>query len=148
MSGVAESEGALGLVVHLDANLLRELGGSSTNAELSKSEDRAVERPHYFLILDLDDDVAVATPLFSKYAPGSEPLEEKLKSGLPDKWRGEPSYFSRWQHWRIPLSAIPASSAEDQSETGSRRMYATNDKDVLARAASWICKNRACWRPL
>ena len=115
-------EVAPGLVVHIDTNVLRAAGGSSTNAEATATGDRAVVGPHYFLILHVDptSQTCVAVPLFSGHAPGNERLDDKLKSGLRSKWIGVDSYFSRWQHWRIPVSEIPAASMQDEADASTR----------------------------
>ena len=148
MASATEAEVLPGLVVHLDTDELRRLGGSSTNAETSAGQDRAVAGPHYFLIVSASADQCVAVPLFSRYAPGSERLQEQLKFGLPDKWRGEDSYFSKWQHWHIPISCVAAASGTEESSAQDRRGYAANRPEVLAAIESWQDKNRAPYRAL
>ena len=148
MAAVTEAEVVPGLVVHLDTDELRHLGGSSTNAEASNEQDRAVVGPHYFLIVEAAAGQCVAVPLFSRYAPGSELLQERLKARLPDKWRGEDSYFSRWQHWRTPISCVAAASGTEESSTQERRAYAADNPDVLATIAGWQNRNRAPYRAL
>lgn len=150
MPAVAEGEIKPGLVVHLDTSVLRSIGGSETNAETGPGGDRAVQGPHYFLIVTVDEKSreCVAVPLFSKGAPGSERLAEQLKSGLSEKWIGLPSYFSRWQHWRVPLSATPFASIDEESTPETRRQYAADAPEELERIAAWRGKNRAPFRPL
>ena len=148
MPAVTEAEVKPGLVVHLDTAELRQLGGSSTNAELSSRQDRAVTDPHYFLILETLNEHCLTVPLFSGNAPGNSRLNESLKSGLPDKWRGEKSYFSRWQHWRIPTSCVAAASSSEESSHEDRRGYAIKSPKTLAEIAGWQTKNRAPYRAL
>lgn len=148
MSVIDPSEVKRGLVVHTDTALLRAIGGSSTNAEVSGESDRAVFGPHYFVVLEVADGEALAVPLFSQRAPGSEPLTEQLKGGLPDKWIGETSYFSRWQHWRIPIAALAAASGNEESDATARRTYAVESPATLESMAGWAAKNRASWRPI
>lgn len=148
MPAVSEQEVKPGLVVHLDTNELRKIGGSSTNAEVARAEDRAVVGPHYFLVVEVNGAMATAVPLFSKYAPGSEQLHEGSKAGLADKWIGEPSYFSRWQHWQIPVAAVAAASATEESDSTTRRQYATHTPAALQAIAAWQRKNRAQFRAL
>jgi hypothetical protein len=142
MSRLSVEEVKVGLVVHLDTAALRKLGGSKTNAQITESEDRAVEGPHYFLVtkLDREDGTCLAVPLFSGSAPGSEKLDEDKKSGHPDNWLGSDSYFSHWQHWVIPLSDIPEASANEESSPDSRRSYAADPEDFEA-INKWVGKN-------
>ena len=146
MAAVTVQEVVPGLVVHLDTSQLRGIGDSQTNAEQSRGQDRAIAGPHYFLIVELAGAVAVAVPLFSKFAPGSEKLIEGHKTGLADKWLGEQSYFSRWQHWHIPIAALAASSGTDECEPGNRRRYAVGKPELLQAIASWQAKKRAPFR--
>ena len=80
MSAVKQGEVSAGLVVHLDTPVLRNLGGAETNAEVSNAHDRAVQGPHYFLVLKVDAGACIATPLFSQSAPGSDELDEAHKA--------------------------------------------------------------------
>lgn len=146
MPVVSEQEVKPGLVVHLDTDELRKIGGSLTNAEVAMTGDRAVVGPHYFLVVEVDGPMATAVPLFSKCALGSEPLHEKHKAGLADKWIGERSYFSRWQHWQIPIAAVAAASATEESDQTNRRQYAASKPAVLQTIAVWQGKNRAKFR--
>jgi hypothetical protein len=150
MSAVVSDEIRLGLVIHLDTDILRELGGCETNAEQSDIEDRAVHGPHYFLVVEVHDqlEVCTAVPLFSQSAPGSERLQEPLKAGYPDKWIGDDSYFSRWQHWRIPLRHVEAASATDEADRQNRRTYAESKPDELGRILTWQDKNRNGFGPV
>ena len=136
------------LVVHLDTTVLRQLGGCQSNAERTGAVDRAVVGPHYFLIVSVDrqSSVATAVPLFSKRAPGSDELAEQHKTGLADKWVGVPSYFSYWQHWRIPIAAMVASSDADEATPDTRRRYASATPEALEPIANWELKNRAAYR--
>ena len=148
MTAVTAAEVVGGLVVHLDTALLRSAGGSQTNAEKTASEDRAVVGPHYFLILGVDPNaqVALAVPLFSKWAPGSRQLDEGKKDGLADKWIGEDSRYSQWQHWRIPVGAIVAASAGDEATAANRRSYAASSPEELKTIGAWASKNRNAFR--
>jgi hypothetical protein len=148
VAAVTEAEVVPGLVVHLDTDELRRIGGASTNAEVSRGQDRAVVGPHYFLVVAVAGGLALAVPLFSRFAPGSELLEESLKSGLPAKWLGEDSYFSRWQHWRIPVTSVAAASDTEESSSQDRRRYAVRTPASLAAIASWQARNRAPYRAL
>lgn len=150
MGAVLHSEAVPGLVVHLDTGVLRAIGGSTTNAETGGGGDRAVVGPHYFLLLEIDGATGncIAVPLFSKWAPGSERLDETRKSGLADKWLGVDSFFSRWQHWTIPLAAITPSSHLEESDSANRRRYSANDTKELERITAWKDLNRAAFRAL
>ncbi|WP_133364624.1 hypothetical protein [Qipengyuania sediminis] len=146
MSALDSSEVRPGLVVHIDTSVLRSLHCCETNAEVKDGYDRAVVGPHYFLVIKILGDIALAVPLFSKTAPGNELLREELKSGLADKWIGEPSYFSRWQHWRIPPFALAAASAAEESGPNNRRAYATQAHEAIGSIGEWATKNRCEWR--
>jgi len=146
MSAVRRGEVSAGLVVHLDTQVLRDRGGAATNAEVSNGHDRAVHGPHYFLILQVDADTCIAAPLFSNRAPGSDVLDDARKAGLADKWVGQATYTSRWQHWRIPLASIEVASADEESESGNRRTYAKGDVAELRRILAWQAKNRCAYR--
>jgi hypothetical protein len=139
-----------GLVVRLETTVLRALGGCETNAESTPAEDRAVQGPHYFLVLEVDHVAAraLAVPLFSKPAPGSEMLDEAKKAGEPTGWIGTTSYFSRWQHWWIPVGLFAPSSRSETSPRANRRMYAASAPADLAAIARWRVKNRAPFRAL
>ncbi|WP_457653672.1 hypothetical protein [Rhodocaloribacter sp.] len=146
MSAVKRAEVSAGLVVHLDTQVLRDLRGAETNAKVCNGHDRAVQGPHYFLVLEVEADTCIATPLFSKAASGSDLLDEARKAGLADKWIGQPTYTSRWQHWRIPLASIEAASRDEESDPVNRRTYARGDAAELERILSWQAKNRCPYR--
>ena len=149
MSAIRVEDIQPGLVIHLDPSLLKAQGGSETNAQRDETGDRAVPDPRYFLVLEVDRaaGTCLAVPLYSKSAPGSQPLQETEKGGLADRWIGEESFFSRWQHWRIPLSAIPAASVGDDSEPANRRTYAATQPATLRSIADWQHRNRCSFRP-
>jgi hypothetical protein len=146
MPPVAMSDVAPGLVVHLDTTILRAYGGSFTNADPNGGLDRAVQGPHYFLVLDVASGVALAVPLFSKATPGSERLDDTAKAGLPAKWIGETSYFSRYQHWKIPVAALVAASGDEESTAATRRTYGVGRANILPAIAAWQGKNRCGYR--
>ena len=151
MAKVTESEVRPGLVVYLDTDRLRELGGSETNAEVAASGDRAVEGPHQFLILEVDrsNDRCLAVPLFSNQAPGSLPLSRDKMGGSHPRWVSASTYyFSRWQHWYIPISAVAATSDGELSDPGDRSTYAEGSEQDLRAIANWREKNRADFRVL
>ena len=148
MKRVEESEVVAGLVVHLDTTSLRTRGDVETNAEVAPTGDRAVQGPHYFLIVDVDQAAKLATamPLYSNQAPGSELLDESRKAGLASKWIGAPSNVSRFQHWRLPTSAIPGASGTKESSALDRRTYALGDAKELARLRALEAGSRAKYR--
>lgn len=146
MPQVPQSEIQPGLVVHLDTDELRRIGGSQTNAEVATTGDRAVRGPHYFLVLESTHGMRTAVPLFTRKTPGAEKLVEGKKSGLPDKWIGQDSHFNRYQHWKIPLAAVEASSGTEESDSSNRRRYAPAEPATLAEILAWQAKNRAAYR--
>ncbi len=123
MTSLAAEELVPGVVVQLDTELLRERGNSLTNAEWGPGYDRAVIGPHSFLIVFIDpsQEMLTAVPLFSKPAPGSEELDEGLKTGYQDKWAGVRLYFSRWQHWVAPVPDVVAASSLEETPVGGSR---------------------------
>ena len=147
MPALLDSEITAGLVVRLDTDLLRARGGSLTNAQVTPTEDRAVTGTHDFLVLATDtaSRMATAIPLFPRSAPGSAPLDDRLRAG-PADWLAQPVFYSRWQHWRIPLDAIVAASSDDPGAPGARRAHATGNAEVLQDLANWASRNRCAFR--
>ena len=139
-----------GLVVRLDTTLLRELGGSQTNAVIGPEGDRAVTGTHDFLVVGVDHRTreCTALPLFHKTAVGNQPLEEGLKSGPAADWIGADVYFSRWQHWRVPEESVVAASTQDPASPAARRHYAAGDGPTLDDIKVWESRNRAGYRAL
>jgi hypothetical protein len=139
-----------GVVARLDTQQLRAIGGSETNAQVTETEDRAVTDVHDFLVVAVNAAAGVCTaiPLFAKSSPGSAPLEDKKQWGNIGGWLTDPVHYSRWQHWRIPLTALAESSAEDPGAPGARRGYALGDADTLQDLANWATRNRCEFRAL
>ena len=144
---VQEDEVVAGLVVKLDTVMLRTIGGSQTNAERGAAGDRAVAGVHDFLVLGVDEKsgVCTAVPLFEKTAVGNQPLDPAKKSGGA-QWLSVNSFFSRWQHWRIPMSAVVAASVSDESVPENRPRYAADDPIALADIRTWETRNRSPYR--
>lgn len=138
-----------GLVVHADTARLRALGGSETNAQRTDTEDRAVTDSRDFLVLSVDaaSGTCVAVPLFPMSSPGSAPLETKKQWGNIGEWLTAPVHYSRWQHWRIPVAALVAASADDPGAVDGRRSYAAGDADTLQDLVNWASRNRCEFRP-
>ena len=109
-----------GLVVRLDTARLRAVGGSQTNAQRTDSEDRAVSDVHDFCVVSVDaaKGQCIAIPLFARSSPGSAPLEAKKQWGNIGGWLTETVHYSRWQHWRMPLSSVVEASADDPGTVG------------------------------
>jgi len=137
-----------GVVVRLDTQLLRSIGGSETNAQRTDTEDRAVSDVHDFLVVavNMNASTCMAVPLFPKSSPGSAPLTPPKRQGDIGTWLAEDVHYSRWQHWRIPLSAFSIASASDPGEVGARRSYALGDADTLQDLANWATRNRCAFR--
>ena len=149
MTALDVSEIRPGVVARLDSAQLRRAGGSETNAQRTPPEDRAVAGVHDFLVLAVDAAGArcTAVPLFPKSAPGSSPLDPAKRQGSAAGWAADPAYYSRWQHWRIPLDAFAAASGEDPGAPGARRTYAAGHPDTLQDIANWAAWNRCAFRP-
>src|SRR6059058_5857376 len=107
MTQIGEAEIVPGLVARIHTQQLRSIGGSETNAQRTDTEDRAVADVHDFLVVAVDaaKGVCTALPLFTRSSPGSAPLEPKKQWGNIDGWLTTTMHYSRWQHWRIPLTA-------------------------------------------
>lgn len=138
-----------GLVSRVDTRQLRAIGGSETNAQQTETEDRAVSDEHDFLVVAVDAEhgICTALPLFGRSSPGSAPLEAKKQWGNIDGWLTTTVHYSRWQHWRIPVSALVEASAGDPGSVGARRSYAAGDADTLQDLANWATRNRCVFRP-
>jgi hypothetical protein len=148
MTQLDVSEIVPGVVARLDTRQLRSIGGSETNAQLSDTEDRAVTDVHDFLVVAVNAAAGTCTviPLFPKSSPGSAPLDPKKQWGNIDGWLTDPVHYSRWQHWRIPLPAFAAASAEDPGGTDARRSYSAGDADTLQDLTNWATRNRCAFR--
>jgi hypothetical protein len=148
MPPLDRSEISPGIVARLDTAVLRASGGSLTNAQLSAGEDRAVAGVVDFLVVAVDAaaSTALALPLYPRSAPGSAPLDPARKSG-PAEWLAEPVFYSRWQHWRIPLDAFAAASAGEPSGASARRTYSSWHAETLLELANWASRNRNEFRP-
>ncbi|MDB4913324.1 MAG: hypothetical protein JWM95_968 [Gemmatimonadetes bacterium] len=148
MSRFDVSELVPGIVVRLDTRRLRALGGSETNAQRTDTEDRAVTETHDFLIVarDAKSDVCLAVPLFARSSPGSAPLVATKRAGDVGSWLTEDVHYSRWQHWRMPASAMVDASDSDPGDEGNRRSFALGDADILQDLANWATRNRCAFR--
>jgi hypothetical protein len=141
-----------GLVLHLDTALLRARGGCQTNAVLGPEGDRSVVGTHDFLIVSVDPVAGrcIAVPLFTKTAVGNQPLEHEKKSGCVTQWIGADSFFSRWQHWRMPIASVVAAAVADPALNpvlpADRRRYAATDRSALDDIKNWEGRNRAAYR--
>jgi hypothetical protein len=137
-----------GVVTRLDTQLLRSTGGSETNAQITDTEDRAVTDERDFLIVavNMTAGVCTAVPLFPKSSPGSAPLTSDKRQGDVAGWLTDDVHYSRWQHWRIPLSTLSIASNDDPGDVGNRRSYALGDADTLQDLANWATRNRCAFR--
>ena len=149
MSQIDVSEIVPGLVARIDTQQLRTIGGSETNAQQTEGENRAVTDTRDFLVVAVDTQgsACTAVPLFDRPSPGSATLEPKKQWGNIEGWLTETVHYSRWQHWRMPLSALAAASPEDPGTPGARRSYAAGDADTLQDLANWATRNRCAFRP-
>ena len=150
MPAIPKKDLVPGMVVHIETDEVRRLGGAFTTARIVNGVDRAVTGPHYFLLLrhDAETDLWMAAPLFSNWSSGSVTLDEGLKSGLRDKWIGHPSNYSAWQMWRIPPASIEAASTADESSPTDRRLYADGQPQVLDAIARDREDQRDPYRPV
>ena len=137
-----------GVVTCLDTQLLRSTGGSETNAQITDTEDRAVTDERDFLVVavNMTASVCTAVPLFTKSSPGSAPLAADKRQGDVGSWLAADVHFSRWQHWRIPLSALSIASHNDPGDVDNRRSFALGDADTLQDLANWATRNRCAFR--
>ncbi len=145
---ITQDEITAGLVVRVDTTVLRARGDCQTNAVLGPTGDRAVVGAHDFLVVGVDalTGVCTAVPLFSKTAVGNTPLVDGRKSGRAENWIGTNSYFSHWQHWRIPIASLMAAWEPDETSPDNRRRYATGDTSALDDIRVWESRNRSAYR--
>ena len=149
MTALTTSEIVPGVVARIDTQQLRTLGGAETNAQITDAEDRAVADARDFLVVAVDAAKGTCTclPLFGRSSPGSAPLVVEKRSGDVGSWMSDVVHYSRWQHWRVPLAAFSAASAEEPSDADARRGYAVGDADTLQDLANWATRNRCAFRP-
>ena len=147
MPALGRDEVVPGLVVRLDTARLRAGGGSRTNAQSTPDEDRAVTDVHDFLVLLVDARASQVTaiPLFPRSAPGSAPLDDRLRTG-PVEWLAQPVYYSRWQHWQIPVDALVDAALVEPESPDARRTHASGNMDALQDLANWASRNRCTFR--
>ena len=134
-------------ILRVDTDRLRAIGGSMTNAQRTTESDRAVTGTHDFLIVAVDAATRMCTalPLYPRSAPGSAQLDAALLEGESDFTRA-PLFYSRWQHWRIPMDALSSASEADDSGRASCS-YAAEQPEVLRDLANWASRNRCAFRP-
>lgn len=133
-----------GLVCHLNPKILREDPRTETNAQmLDNIYDHSVDEVHFFVLLKhFDTRRWLCVPLFSKTDDVRKPLTEGLKGGFSDKWQGVDSFYSPWQQWLIPVSAMIDASLDEESPLGVRRSYARNTRSILRGITTFIIDNR------
>jgi hypothetical protein len=150
LTALTRAEIVPGVVVQLDTDAIRATRRAKSNAELVDGVDRAVRGEHSFLVLRIapGTDTVVLAPVFSRIAPGSEVLDEGLKSGFSDRWLGVTLYLNRWQHWEVRAPDVVTFSAVEDTPDGNRRMYAADVPAELDRILALRKKNRAPWRSL
>lgn len=152
MTNFTEAELFAGMVVHLSPDSLKTQPGVQTNVDVGREVTDKSGRnkdDHYFLLLEKDNDGQwLCMPLFSRTAPGSEALSEALKGGEPINWIGQPSYVSRFQHWKASGTAIVNSQKNDTSSPGNRRTYAVGNPSELGRLSAFKLNNRNQFRPV
>ncbi|MEP6729769.1 MAG: hypothetical protein ABJE10_03980 [bacterium] len=148
MTHLALPEIVPGVVARIDTQLLRSTGGSETNAATTDTEDRAVTDERDFLVVAVNSNAGTCTaiPLFPKSSPGSAPLDPSQRQGDVGSWLIDDVHYSRWQHWRVPISAFSIASTNDPGDVGARRSYALGDADTLQDLANWATRNRCAFR--
>jgi hypothetical protein len=130
MVAVSIEEISAGMIVHLSPEILKALGG----CEVKCPKGTEVQSDHYFLITEIAaDNKLLATPLYSENGGIRDRvlLKETCKTGKPDQWIGQDSYYFKWQFWRIPATSVSAASVKDNSEPNNRRGY-QDYKPVMA----------------
>ena len=90
--------------------------------------------------------MSTAVPLFPKTAVGNQPLVSAKKSGGDDGWISADTFFSHWQHWRMPVASVVAASEHDSATALTRRRYGAQDRTALDEIRGWEKRNRAPYR--
>ena len=148
MSAVDADELVPGLTVRLDQHEFTKYGKHLVKARPGIEEVLEEDRFHSFLLLKFDalHGMWLCTPLFSKWAPGSEQLGD-YKSGDFPGWRA-PSFISPYQQWMLPVAAIVGASSGEMTDKGGRSFYAVHELTELTRLAEMRKRNDAAWRVL
>jgi hypothetical protein len=148
MSAISESEIKSGLVTFLDDTILKRSKKCRCSAWLTPDKDHAIERPHYFLVLELvDNEIGwLLVPLSHNDGANRGILNEDLKTGFVDQWSENPSFYFQRQFWQIPAEVIMQASYRDHSPIGERRYYALAAPSEIAAIISWSVANRNPFR--
>lgn len=147
MGSIEPNEIKPGLVAHLQPDELIKIGGSFVKCPPGTE----VKEKHFFLIVQVDAERSecIAFPLYSQQQGIRDriALDDAEKSGKPEHWIGRPSFYFKWQFWRIPLASVSAASFDEDSEPTTRRHYASANLDKLATITGDMVRSRDKWRP-
>ena len=144
MAELRDDEIVPSLVIFLDPIAMSDDPRTETNVEFAPDGfDNSVRDGHYFLVLRKFDTWRwLLLPLFSDDSGGVRRPLTGTKSGYEDQWSEGTSFYSSWQHWLAPVSAILDADSAERSPEDGRRFYAISDKRELEQLALPIVKNR------
>lgn len=147
MPAVEINEISPGLNAFLDIDVLKVCAGVETNARTNTAADNKKLRP--FLILSiLEDGRALCVSLHSGPGDGRLLLDSQLKQGPGTGWTKRPSYFSRYQFWKLPLDCVVRASHRERSAVGNRQRYAVSDPQALTTIAAHWLDSDTSYRPI
>ncbi|MGH3119111.1 MAG: hypothetical protein ACRDQ2_18740 [Gaiellales bacterium] len=127
--GVAD-EIVLGLVLHLDPDVLEAQGSTVTGPSATR-----VRGPHFFMCVGLGDTPSAGgtwLPLFSEQGVGRVAVDKTTAYGHP-KWKDGDSYYHPAQVWTATHGAVAtaAQAGGDLSKPGSRNGMAADALPVI-----------------
>ncbi|HDR9098760.1 TPA: hypothetical protein QDB15_005355 [Burkholderia vietnamiensis] len=107
---------AVGLVLHLDPDVLEQKGGTYTCEPALR-----VQGQHFFVCISVDGNTSRWLPLYSNEGDGRTLVEPNAKKGHA-KWQQSICYWHKDQIWEASGDAVywAAGRAHDKSRKGTR----------------------------
>lgn len=111
---------AVGMVLHLDPDVLEKEGGTFTCDPAFR-----VQGQHFFVCVSVNGDASRWLPLYTNPGDGRALLDPKAKKGHP-KWQQGQHFWHEEQVWEAGANAIylAAGRAHDKSRKGTRNTIA------------------------
>ncbi|WP_287369836.1 hypothetical protein [Thauera sp.] len=111
---------AVGMVLHLDPDVLEKEGGTFTCSSAFR-----VQGQHFFVCVSVNGGKSRWLPLYTNPGDGRTLLDPKAKEGHP-KWQQGQHFWHEAQVWEAGANAIylAAGRAHDKSRKGTRNTIA------------------------